>query len=82
MTLEEIVEQTLQLSDADRIRLVERLQGNGSGPPNSVRDLAHLEELLPASVDSPTHPVTDQVWQSIRQEVRRRHSSRKAATTP
>ena len=46
-------------------------------PPNTVRDLAHLEALLLEGLNSPQEPVTEQDWIEIRQEVHRRHAARK-----
>ena len=46
-------------------------------PPNTVRDLAHLEALLLEGLNSPQSPVTEQDWIEIRQEVRRRIAARK-----
>ena len=45
-------------------------------PPFTVRDKAHLDELLLAGINSPTSEVTDASWEAIRQEVHRRHLAR------
>ena len=41
-------------------------------PPNTVQDCAHLEALLLEGINSPQHPVTEETWEEIRREVRRR----------
>lgn len=38
-------------------------------PPLTIRDKAHLEELLLAGLASPKEPVTDQEWSDLRREV-------------
>lgn len=43
-------------------------------PPNTVQDCAHLEALLLEGINSPQHPVTEETWEEIRREVRRRHA--------
>ena len=45
-------------------------------PSNTIRDQAHLEELLLAGLASPKHEVTDETWKYIRQQVRERHGAR------
>jgi len=39
-------------------------------PPTTIRDQAHLEEMLIAGVNSPKKKVTEATWEHIRQEVR------------
>ena len=39
-------------------------------PPTTVRDQAHLEELLLAGLQSPKQKVTEATWEHIRQDVR------------
>ncbi|MBV9851334.1 MAG: hypothetical protein JO250_16815 [Armatimonadetes bacterium] len=47
-------------------------------PPNTIRDAAHLEQLLLEGIRSgPATPMTAQDWQDIRQEVRDRAARRK-----
>ncbi len=46
-------------------------------PPLTIRDKAHLEELLLAGVASPKEPVTDQEWDDLRREVRQRLATKK-----
>jgi hypothetical protein len=46
-------------------------------PALTIRDKAHLEELLLAGVASPKEPVTDQEWSDLRREVRERLAARK-----
>jgi hypothetical protein len=45
-------------------------------PANTVRDAAHLEQLLLEGLASPVHEVTEETWEAKRQEVRRRHEAR------
>ena len=45
-------------------------------PPNTVRDAAHLEQLLLDGLASPVHNVTEETWEAKRQEVRRRYAAR------
>ena len=47
--------------------------------PNTVRDRAHLFELLDAGLASPTEPVTKEDWAFIRSEVQRRYDERNKA---
>ena len=54
----------------------EDLSENLPDPPNTIRDAAHLEELLLAGIASPKHEVTEETWEHIRQEVRKRHAAR------
>ncbi len=49
-------------------------------PPNTVRDKAHLEELLLEGINSPMHEVTDQEWVDMRREVRERLAQRGSKT--
>ena len=46
-------------------------------PPYTVRDQAHLEQLLLAGIVSPKHEVTEETWEQIRQEVRSRQATSK-----
>jgi hypothetical protein len=46
-------------------------------PPLTIRDKAHLEELLLAGLASPKEPVTDQEWSDLRREIRERLAARK-----
>lgn len=45
-------------------------------PPFTVRDQAHLEELLLEGLKGPFHEFTDAAMEDIRQEVHRRHAAR------
>lgn len=45
-------------------------------PPNTVRDEAHLVELLLEGLNGARHEVTEETWEWKRQEVRRRHAAR------
>jgi len=48
-------------------------------PPNSVRDKAHLEELLREGLNSgPPTPMTSADWDDIRQQVRDRLAKKNA----
>lgn len=47
-------------------------------PINTVRDEAHLIELLLDGLNSPAQEVTDETWERRRQEVHRRHAARNA----
>lgn len=49
---------------------------NMPDPPFTVRDKAHLEELLLEAVNSPKEPMTDQDWVDMRVELYRRHIER------
>ncbi len=51
-------------------------------PPNTIRDRAHLEELLLEGINSPKHPVTDQEWIDIRREVRERLAKKSRTYEP
>ena len=48
--------------------------------PEEQTDLAHnqaqLQQILLEALDSPTHAVTDETFEQIRQEVRKRHAAR------
>jgi hypothetical protein len=47
-------------------------------PPNTIRDQAHLEQLLLEGLNSgPAAPMTDTDWEDIRREVRARAAHRK-----
>ena len=54
----------------------EDLYPNLPDPPNTVRDRAHLFELLDAGIASPTERVTEEYWEDIRCEVQRRDDKR------
>jgi len=45
--------------------------------PDTLRDAAHLEQMLLEGLASPTHKVTEETWDEIRREVRQRHTARK-----
>ena len=55
----------------------EDLYPNLPAPPFTVRDRAHLFELLDAGLASPTERVTEEYWEDIRCEVQRRDDERK-----
>jgi|SRR5579872_6884085 len=55
----------------------EELPEDFPDPPTTVRDRAHLEELLREGLTSPKENVTDQEWVQLRQEVRERLAQRK-----
>lgn len=46
-------------------------------PPNTVRDRAHLDELLMAGINSPGHIATEQDWVNIDKAVKERLAARK-----
>ena len=50
----------------------EELDAELPAPPLTIRDKAHLEELLLAGVASPKESLTDQEWSDLRREVRER----------
>ena len=54
----------------------EDLYPNLPDSPNTIRDKAHLEELLAAGLASPATRVTKESWAFIRQEVHRRYEER------
>lgn len=54
----------------------EDLTDNLPDPPNTVRNMAHLEQLLLEGLASATHEVTEETWEEMRREVRRRHAAR------
>lgn len=60
----------------------EDLSDSFPDPPNTIRDKAHLEELLLAGINSPTRRVTEQTWEETRQEVHRRHAAWEQSQKP
>lgn len=62
------------LPPEDRVELMALILGDlAPEPPNTIRSREHLVDLLNEGLRSPTHPVTDDTWEDIRAEVRRRH---------
>lgn len=52
-----------------------------SEPPNTIRDAAHLEQLLLEGLNSgPAEPMTDAEWEDMRREVHARAARRKGAS--
>jgi hypothetical protein len=45
-------------------------------PAFTVRDKAHLLELLQDGLKGPFHTLTEDVWEQRRQEIHRRHAAR------
>lgn len=80
-TTEEIARQLQQSYAGQKLRIFvepedeEDLAAGLPDPPFAVRSRDHLIELLREGMNSPTHPVTEQTWEPIRQEVRRRHQA-------
>ena len=60
----------------------EDLSDSYPDPPITIRDKAHLEELLLAGINSPTRRVTEQTWEETRQEVHRRHAAWEKSRQP
>ncbi len=54
----------------------EDLSADLPDPPNTVRDHAHLVELLLAGLNGPMQEVTDETWERKRLEVHRRQMAR------
>ena len=65
------------LPTEDRAELMALILGDlAPEPPNTTRSREHLMELLDEGMASPIHPVTDETWHDIRQQVRVRHAAR------
>ncbi len=80
-TTEEITTRLLENFPSQKLRVFvepeeEDLGADLPDPPNSVRDEAHLIELLRDGLNSPVQEITDETWERKRQEVHRRHAAR------
>ncbi len=80
-TAEEITRQLQQSYAGQKLRVFvepeeaddeEDLAAGIPDPPDTIRDKAHLIELLREGMNSPTIPFTDDSLEQMRQEVRRR----------
>ena len=72
-TVEEFVERKEEFA-GKRLEVFETMDDRStegpSTPPHTIRDAAHLEELLLAGIASPKEEVTEQEWVDLRREVR------------
>ena len=79
MTIHEMYDQTIKpLLPGERLRLARLILDDLSpdDPPNTIRDQAHLEELLLAGINSgPTVRVTDEFWTAREQAASKRLGS-------
>ena len=74
---EEFTGKFVQVTDSPELELEdEDFYPNLPDPPFTVRDRAHLFELLDAGLASPTEPVTEEYWEDIRREVQNRRDER------
>jgi hypothetical protein len=80
-TTEEVTRRLLETFPSQNLRVFVEPEETDLGvnlpdPTNTVRDRAHLVELLREGLNSPTQEVTEESWERKREEVRRRHAAR------
>ncbi len=82
-TTEDIASQLRQSYAGQRLRVFVEPEDDADltaglpDPPNTIRDRAHLIELLRAGMNGEPRPITDHEWAELRQEVRDRLALRK-----
>jgi hypothetical protein len=78
MTIHEFYDQSIKsLPEGDKEELIGLLVSDLTPPPNSIRTREQLMDELRKGMASPVHAVTDQTWEYIESEIRRRHLSRR-----
>ena len=80
-TTEEVTRRLLENFPSQKLRVFVETEETDLGvnlhePPNTVRDKAHLIELLREGLNSPTQEFTEESWERKREEVHRRHTAR------